>query len=69
MKGLLLALLATAALLLASYFLLIVVSYANAATRPLPGVYTPFLAPIKPLPCVACVSLMAPPGQALDGTQ
>jgi chromate transport protein ChrA len=59
-KGLLLALIATAVLLLASYFLLIVVSYAYAATRPLPSVYTPFLAPLKPLPCVACVSLMAP---------
>ena len=60
MSRLLLALALTALLLLGSYFILVVVSYANAATRPPPGVYTPFLAPIKPLPCVACVSLMAP---------
>ena len=60
MKPLLLALALTAVLLLAAYFILVAVSYANAATRPPPGIYTPFLAPIKPLPCVACVSLMAP---------
>ena len=60
MKPLLLALALTAVLLLAAYFILVAVSYANAATRPPLGVYTPFLAPIKPLPCVACVSLMAP---------
>ena len=62
MKPLLLALALTALLLLASYFILVVVSYANAATRPLPDVYTPpVFAAIRPLPCVACVSLMAPP--------
>ena len=69
MKPLLLALALTAVLLLGGYFILVAVSYANAATRPRAATFTPFLAPIKPLPCVACVSLMAPPGQALDGTQ
>jgi len=49
-----------ASLLLSLYFALLIYSNANAATRPLSGVYTPLLAPIKPLPCVACVSLMAP---------
>jgi hypothetical protein len=56
-------------LLLSLYFALAVYSNVNAAARPRAATFTPFLAPIKPLPCVACVSLMAPPGQALDGTQ
>jgi len=58
-----------ASLLLSLYFVLLIYSNVNAATRPRAATFTPFLAPIKPLPCVACVSLMAPPGQALDGTQ
>jgi hypothetical protein len=61
-KPLLLALALTALLLLGSYFILVVVSYANAATRPPAATLAPpLLAPIRPLPCVACVSLMAPP--------
>jgi len=61
-KPLLLALALTALLLLASYFILVVVSYANAATRPPAPTFTPpVFATIRPLPCVACVSLMAPP--------
>ena len=62
MKPLILALAWTAALLLASYFILLVVSYANAATRPRAATLAPPpFATVRPLPCVACVSLMAPP--------
>jgi len=61
-KPLLLALALTALLLLGSYFILVVVSYANATTRPRAATFTPPpFAAIRPLPCVACVSLMAPP--------
>ena len=59
-----------ASLLLSLYFALLIYSNVNAATRPRAATLAPpLLAPIRPLPCVACVSLMAPPGQALDGTQ
>ena len=47
-------------LLLSLYFALLIYSNVNAATRSPSDVYTPLLTPIKPLPCVACVSLMAP---------
>jgi len=61
-KPLLLALALTALLLLGSYFILVAVSYANAAARPRAATFTPPpFAAIRPLPCVACVSLMAPP--------
>ena len=61
MKPLLLALLATALLLLASYFILVVISYAYAAVRPAPPAIDLHMRPPKALSCVSCVSLMAPP--------
>jgi hypothetical protein len=51
-----------ASLLLSLYFVLLIYSNANAATRPRAATFTPPpFAAIRPLPCVACVSLMAPP--------
>ena len=45
---------------LAAHFILIVISYAY-ASRPEPTPVDLHLRPRQPLPCVACVSLMAPP--------
>lgn len=49
-------------LLLSLYFALAIYSNVNATTRPRAATFTPPpFAAIHPLPCVACVSLMAPP--------
>ena len=51
-----------AVLILSLYFALAIYSNVNAATRPRAVTLAPPpFAAIRPLPCVACVSLMAPP--------
>jgi len=52
------ALLFTVVMILAAYFLLAVIAYAEGMAQPFPRAAATHPRPAQPLPCVACVSLM-----------